>query len=976
MRPVLAVVTLALALVACGGGSDRPDAGLGDGGTDALSGPELGAHCETSDDCGTGFCVATPTGNVCTYSCERGCPEEWDCRVREVAGTLASVCLPRQFDYCTPCTTDAQCSGGVCVNLDGTSACLAECPFRGTCPTGYTCGADPSGENQGLYCIPQTGTCACTVAEQGQVRTCTIANSFGTCRGVETCDADFGGWVSCSAATAQAEECDGVDDDCDQLIDEGVGGSPCTNSVAGVGTCQGVTRCKGALGVTCEGPTPMAEVCNYLDDNCNGTPDEGFADLSTVCSTGTGSCQRFGVVRCTADGSDVECSAVAGAPTAEKCNGLDDNCDGTPDETFTTLGDPCTAGTGICARQGNLVCNALGSGTTCSVAPGPQDPAETCNSLDDDCDGKTDEGFRDLVSGIYDRDFSCGNCAIDCTTLYALPHASGDCVVGGSSASCQMVCDANAFDLDLAVANGCELQLDTDAIYVSIDDLTADDLSGCGLGPAGTGGHPCKSIAQGIARATALGRSKVLVANGIYNVAVTLANGRSLLGGFRPDTWQRDVAATGTYITGVATVPTTNHDFTVRADAITSPTVFEGFVVIGSVNDKPGGNSYGIYVTDSDGDLAIQNNVVLAGRGGPGSTGTTGTNGDIGVDGTGRTAGNASLYDAKETTGSPCTSANDRQQANGGVRSCGGNNVSGGNGGGNKCAPALDFAQFSAIDGAAGGTGSPLLGGTGGGGGQGGADMELDDNGTGCYIGTTAGWHDFGFDGSPGTDGANAGAAAGCTSAAGSVIDGHWVGGSGPSGVGGGNGGGGGGGGAGGGARCVQCPNNKDQFGGHGGGGGSGGCGGAGGGGGSAGGGAFGIFVVVAGTDNPAPAITNNLLQRGQGGGGGGGGVAGTGGPGGFGAAGGTIGTFFCPGKAGRGGNGGDGGHGSGGGGACGGASIGIYTKGVGTPTYCTTDNNTISGGAAGAGGAGGYSIIATGGAGTAGTLLPCSLNP
>src|SRR5690606_30544539 len=138
------------------------------------------------------------------------------------------------------------------------------------------------------------------------------------------------------------------------------------------------------------------------------------------------------------------------------------------------LGSSCTAGVGACARQGNVVCNAAQNGTVCSVTAGTPAPTDICNGLDDDCDDVLDEGFRNPATGQYDQPFACGSCAIDCTELYDLPNASGTCVVSGTP-QCSMVCSANAFDLDGAVANGCELLLDTGAIYVSIDDANAKD---------------------------------------------------------------------------------------------------------------------------------------------------------------------------------------------------------------------------------------------------------------------------------------------------------------------------------------------------------------------------------------------------------------------------------------------------------------------------------------------------------------------
>ena len=109
-----------------------------------------------------------------------------------------------------------------------------------------------------------------------------------------------------------------------------------------------------------------------------------------------------------------------------------------------------------------------------------------------------------------------------------------------------------------------------------------------------------------------------------------MSNGRSLLGGYAPDSWQRNVASTGTYITGAATINGTNHDYTVRAASITSATVFEGFVVLGSINTKTSGNSYAIYVSASSSTLVIHNNVVVAGIGGEGGNGASGAGGVLG----------------------------------------------------------------------------------------------------------------------------------------------------------------------------------------------------------------------------------------------------------------------------------------------------------------------------------------------------------
>ncbi len=74
----------------------------------------------------------------------------------------------------------------------------------------------------------------------------------------------------------------------------------------------------------------------------------------------------------------------------ERCDGVDNDCDGHTDEDFQ-LNTEC--GAGACAG-GLSVCSGDGSSLVCSTGPGgPEDRSaeETCNGKDDDCDGVTDE---------------------------------------------------------------------------------------------------------------------------------------------------------------------------------------------------------------------------------------------------------------------------------------------------------------------------------------------------------------------------------------------------------------------------------------------------------------------------------------------------------------------------------------------------------------------------------------------------------
>ena len=131
----------------------------------------------------------------------------------------------------------------------------------------------------------------------------------------------------------------------------------------------------------------VSEVCDGVDNDCNGSVDDLVTDDEGPCAVGVGVCRVAGEERCVR--GELVCNAVSDAPSDERCDDLDNDCDGATDEEDPGGGAPCMTGEMGACGAGRTVCQA--GALACVREVGPSD--EDCDGVDNDCDGEVDNSM-------------------------------------------------------------------------------------------------------------------------------------------------------------------------------------------------------------------------------------------------------------------------------------------------------------------------------------------------------------------------------------------------------------------------------------------------------------------------------------------------------------------------------------------------------------------------------------------------------
>ncbi|MBI5739467.1 MAG: hypothetical protein HZA16_02000 [Nitrospirae bacterium] len=189
---------------------------------------------------------------------------------------------------------------------------------------------------------------------------------------------------------------------------------PCTDADGDGYGSPGHASCPEGNATDCDDSDPSVNpeaaeiVCDYRDNNCDGLSDEGFP-VGQGCYTGTGACQASGTFICMG-AYELECDAVPGNPSPEICNNLDDDCNGQIDDGVLNIyyqdsdddgyGNPaffvyaCSLPPGGHIVDNYADCNDFDE----SINPSASD---VCDGIDNDCDGRIDNPGASVIAGPF-----------------------------------------------------------------------------------------------------------------------------------------------------------------------------------------------------------------------------------------------------------------------------------------------------------------------------------------------------------------------------------------------------------------------------------------------------------------------------------------------------------------------------------------------------------------------------------------------
>ncbi len=258
----------------------------------------------------------------------------------------------------------------------------------------------------------QQGAC------DGWTGTCTVEGGAASCSdwkptGEAPLGTDGAPLTTPLAYEVSETSCDGIDNDCDGLIDEGVVGD--ANSCPTAGACKGQSPTVGCVAGKwqCQWPTDIAHeasetLCDGVDNDCDGETDETATPGAFDCKF-VGVCKGLPGPSCDSGSWNCHYDLAADYQDAETaCDGKDNDCDGAIDADLapeSLAGGAACPDVGVCAGATTIVC--AGGKPVCDTTKvvGHQSFETLCDGEDNDCDGKTDN-YQGSAVALVDTDIA------------------------------------------------------------------------------------------------------------------------------------------------------------------------------------------------------------------------------------------------------------------------------------------------------------------------------------------------------------------------------------------------------------------------------------------------------------------------------------------------------------------------------------------------------------------------------------------
>ena len=460
--------------------------------------------CTTGDACSGGFCIpgdslACDDNNPCTTD---SCKVKQGCVFTNNSASCSDGSLCTLSDTCK----DGACQGGSALPCNDGNPCTddscdaklgcqfaansASCTDSNICTEGDTCKDSKCLPGKAKFCSDGN---ACTDDACDPVNGCIAMANKNSCDDGNSCTSndkcaggqcDGGGVISCD----DGNPC--TNDSCDAVAgcQHGPNFSPCSDG----NVCTIADLCQGGL---CGPGVPMncddGNVCT--DDVCDPSGGCVHKNNSAPCSDGTvctvgdncqaGNCLAGQAVSCndgnacTDDSCDpikgcqiknnsAACNDGSGCTGPDVCNGgvctpkaaCDTNAQCLPSGDGVNIGCVCKdgfTGNGFfcqdideCAKTPGL----CGNNATCTNTPGSY--ACSCNGNFADCNGKVADGCEIDTKGDVNNCNGCGK-ACGSASEATVACVNSACAIGS--------CNAGYLDCDNSLANGCEINKNTDA---------------------------------------------------------------------------------------------------------------------------------------------------------------------------------------------------------------------------------------------------------------------------------------------------------------------------------------------------------------------------------------------------------------------------------------------------------------------------------------------------------------------------------